>query len=72
MCLEAAVRAGHDYGFECIVIGDACATRDLKYGEQIVKAEDAHNSTLATLVGGGYAKVISLDSFKKDADKILF
>ena len=28
MCLEAATRAAHDLGFECVVVGDACATRD--------------------------------------------
>lgn len=57
MCVEAAIRAGADYGKSCILIHDACATRDLKFGEKTVSAEDVHFSTLSTL--GSYAKVIS-------------
>lgn len=71
MCLEAVVRAGHDYGFECIVIQDACAARDLKFGDRIVKAADVHASTLATLSGGGYAKVIDSKDFKENAQKFI-
>ena len=49
MCVEAATRAAHDFGFNCILIGDACATRDLKYGNKVIKAEDVHLSTLSSL-----------------------
>lgn len=69
MCVEAATRAGHDFGFECILIGDACATRDVKFGETVVKAADVHASTLATLADGGYAKVIDMDAFRENANK---
>ncbi len=62
MCLEAATRAAHDLGFECVVIGDACATRDLKYGDRTVPAADVHTSTLATL-DGTYAKVVDTEIF---------
>lgn len=72
MCLEAAVRAGHDYGFECVVVGDACATRDLKFGDQVIKAADVHASTLATIEGGGYGKVIDMKTFKEDSEKYLY
>ncbi len=72
MCLEAAVRAGADFGFECIVIHDACATRDVKFEDKIVKAEDVQTTVLATIAGGGYAKVIDLKTFKKDPEKYLF
>lgn len=72
MCLEAAVRAAHDLGFECIVVQDACATRDLKFGDKVAKAEDVQTSTLATFVGGGYAKVIDLNLFKENVDQYLF
>jgi nicotinamidase-related amidase len=72
MCLEAAVRAAHDFGFECIVIHDACATRDVKFEDKIVKAEDVQTAVLATLADGGYAKVIDLKTFKKDPEKYLF
>ena len=62
MCLEAATRAAHDLGFECVVVSDACATRDLKYGDHTVPAADVHASTLATL-NGTYAKVVDTETF---------
>lgn len=71
MCLEAAVRAAHDFGFECVVIQDACATRDITFKDNTVKAEDVHYSTLATLKSGGYAEVIELIDFSENIDKYL-
>lgn len=62
MCLEAATRAAHDFGFDCTVIGDACATRDLKFGDTIVPAAQVHAATLATL-NRTYAKVLSTDVY---------
>jgi nicotinamidase-related amidase len=62
MCLEAATRAAYDLGFECVVVGDACATRDLTYGNATVKAAEVHASTLATL-DGNYAKVVDTETF---------
>ena len=49
MCVEAATRAASDYGFKCILIYDACATKDLKFGEKTIKSEDVQYSTLSTL-----------------------
>jgi nicotinamidase-related amidase len=63
MCVEAAARAASDYGFKCILIHDACATKDLKFGEKTIRAEDVHNSTLSTLKN--YAEVISTEEFLK-------
>lgn len=63
MCLEAATRAASDLGYDCVVIHDACATRDLSFGGKTVKAEDVHTSTLATLKA--YARVISTEEFLK-------
>ena len=62
MCLEAATRSAYDLGFECVVVGDACATRDLKYGNRTVPAADVHASTLATL-DWTYAKVVDTETF---------
>lgn len=72
MCVEAAIRAGHDFGFECVVIQDACATRDIVYDGKTVKAEDVQTSVLATVTKGGYGKVIDLDIFKENTDKYMF
>lgn len=63
MCVEAAVRAGYDYGFKIILISDACATKDQIYDEKRIKAEDVHNSTLVAL--RYYAKIITSDEFLK-------
>jgi len=71
MCLEAAVRAAHDFGFECVVVQDACATKDMKFGEKTVKAEDVHTTVLATLTAGGYAKVMDFINFKESSDQYL-
>lgn len=65
MCVEAAVRAGSDHGFKCILIHDACATRDLKFQNKTVKAADVHNSTLSTL-NRSYSKVIDTKAFLKE------
>lgn len=61
MCVEAAVRAADDLGFETILIADACATRDLTYGDEVIPARDVQLSTLSTL--GVYAKVVSTKEF---------
>jgi nicotinamidase-related amidase len=62
MCVEAAARAAKDNGFDCILIGDACATRDLKYGNRVIRALDVHFSTLSTL-DGYYAKVLNTEEY---------
>lgn len=72
MCLEGAVRAAHDYGFECIVVHDACATRDVNFGGSTVKAEDVQTAVLATLSSGRYADIIDLKYFKDNTDRYLF
>ena len=53
MCVEAAVRAAHDYGYHVILLHDACATRNLNFGNREVAAADVHASTLATLKSYG-------------------
>ena len=57
MCLEGAARAAADHGFACVVVADACATRDLERDGSVVAAEDVHRATLATL-DGAYAEVV--------------
>lgn len=58
MCVEAAVRAAHDYGYGVILLHDACATRNLKFVDREVAAADVHASTLATLKS--YGAVLSV------------
>lgn len=59
MCVDATARAAADFGFQVIVAEDACATRDLKYGETLIPAEHVHKAFLAALKS--YGQVISSD-----------
>lgn len=59
MCVEAATRAAADLGYEVLVVGEACATRDLKYGDTVVPAAQVQAATLATL-DRTYAKVVDV------------
>lgn len=65
MCVEAAVRAASDFGFEVTIIQDACTTRALEFNGSEISAEVVHNSTLASL-SGYYAKVTDTNTFLKD------
>lgn len=72
MCVEAAVRAAHDLDFECIVVEDACATRNVSAGGTVVKAEEVHASTLSTFVDGGYARVTDQETLSDTPEQYLF
>ena len=56
LCVDATVRAAKDFGFNCIVIGDACATKELEIRGEHVRARDVHNAFLSAL-NGTYAEV---------------
>ena len=62
MCIDATTRAATDLGFQCTLIHDGCATRDLDFGTQKVLAEDVHASFMAAL-SAAYAKVISCNEY---------
>jgi nicotinamidase-related amidase len=53
MCVDATTRAASDLGFQVIVAEDACATRDLKYGDTTIPADLVHKSFLAALKSYG-------------------
>ena len=53
MCVDATARAASDLGFQVIVAEDACATRDLKYGDTSIPADLVHKSFLAALKSYG-------------------
>jgi len=56
MCVDATVRAAKDFGFNCVVISDACATRDLDINGEKVKAAEVQKSFLAAF-NGFYATI---------------
>ena len=49
MCVDATARAAGDLGYKIVVAEDACATRDLTYGETTIPAEHVHKAFLAAL-----------------------
>jgi len=53
MCVDATSRAAADFDFKVIVAEDACATRDLKYGETTIPADHVHKAFLAALKSYG-------------------
>src|SRR5512141_3106907 len=59
MCVDATARAAADLGFQVIVAEDACATRDLKYGDTTISAEFVHKAFMAALKS--YGKVMKSD-----------
>ena len=63
MCIDATTRAAFDFGFECTVIADACATRDLDFGGQQINAGQVHGAFMAAL-GSAYARVMTVEEFR--------
>ena len=53
MCVDATARAAADLGFEVLVVADACATRDLRFGDTLIPAEQVHKAFLAALKSYG-------------------
>lgn len=70
MCVDATTRAAVDYGFECRIIQDGCATRNLKLNEQVVSASDVHAAFLAAL-NGAYGQVMTADAAIAELQKEL-
>lgn len=62
MCIDTTTRAAFDLGFKCVVISDACATRDLEFNGQCVKAADVQASFMAAL-SVPFAQVISTEKY---------
>jgi len=61
MCVDATVRAAKDFGFNCKLVADACATKDLEILGMKIKAEQVQLSFLAAL-NYFYAEVVNADS----------
>ena len=67
MCIDATTRAAFDHGFACTVVSDACATRDLAFGERVVAAADVHAAFMAALAVP-YATVVPAAELDRGAD----
>ena len=62
MCIDATTRAASDLGFQCTVVHDACATKDLIFSDKAVPADMVHSAFMAAFQSV-YAKVMDLNSF---------
>ena len=51
MCIDTSVRAAFDLGFKVELAFDACATRNLRFGETEIAAANVHDSFIAALNG---------------------
>lgn len=62
MCVDATTRAAKDLGYNCTVIGDACAAPNLEINGSKIAAKDVHNAFLAGLAYY-YANVITAEEY---------
>ena len=62
MCIDTTVRAAFELGYECVVVGEACATKSLSFAGQTVAPEQVQYAFLAAL-NGVFSNVIT----KEDA-----
>jgi len=58
MCIDTSTRAAADAGFACTLAHDACATRDLAFGEAKIPAAQVHAAFMAAM-NGAFAKVVT-------------
>ncbi|PFM28542.1 isochorismatase family protein, partial [Bacillus cereus] len=66
MCIDATVRAANDLGFNCIVIENACTTKDLAFQENIIPAQQVHQSFISAL-NNIYAEITTSNALTQKA-----
>jgi len=62
MCVDTTVRACQDYGYEVVVIEDACTTKNLSFNGYEIDAITVHHAFMASL-DEMFAKVMKLEDF---------
>jgi nicotinamidase-related amidase len=62
MCVDAGTRAASDLGYKCMVVHDACATRDQEFEGAVVPAAQVHAAFMAAL-GFGYARLVTTEEY---------
>jgi nicotinamidase-related amidase len=67
MCVDAGTRAASDLGYRCIVVHDACATRDQEFDGTVVPASQVHAAFMAAL-NFGYARAVSTEEYLTNTD----
>ncbi len=62
MCIAATGRAATDFGYDTVVVHDACATRDVEFNGVTVPAAQVHAANMSALAFA-YGEVIDTDEF---------
>ena len=62
MCVDAGTRAASDLGYRCVVVHDACATREQEFAGTVVPASEVHAAFMAALQFA-YAKLVSTKEY---------
>lgn len=62
MCVDAGTRAASDLGYRCVVVHDACATREQEFEGVVVPAAEVHAAFMAAL-RFGYARLVSTEEY---------
>lgn len=62
MCIAATGRAAADFGYNTVVIHDACATRDVEFNGMTVPAAQVHAANMSALAFA-YSKVIATSEY---------
>jgi nicotinamidase-related amidase len=65
MCVDAGGRAASDLGYRCVVVHDACATRDQEFEGVVVPAAAVQAAFMAAL-RFGYARLVSTEEHLAD------
>lgn len=60
MCVDTTVRAAKDFGYQVDLIANACATRDLRYKDEVLPAALVQKVFMSSL-DGLFAKVYDID-----------
>jgi len=68
MCIDAVTRAAYDFGYNCAIAHDACATLGLEFNGIAVPASHVHAAFMAAL-GFAYANVASTDELLAEIDQ---
>ena len=62
MCIAATARAATDFGYNTVVVYDACATREVEFNGTTVPAAHVHSANMSALAFA-YGKVIGTNEF---------
>ena len=63
MCIDTTVRSAFDLGFRCIVVSDACATKNLQFGGLVVEAPHVQAAFMAAL-SNPFARIATVEELQ--------